>query len=137
MANTRMLAMKARSEELDRKTAEIKQFASVIRGFLAKACHRLPSTVADSRIGVQEPLGFGPVNQKEYVAWVGFDKDGFIESGIYADGIFRDAEEEALTPEEIDLVYGNLDAVIVAFENFCRLVGRGEDFKLLLARFEQ
>jgi hypothetical protein len=130
--NSYATMMKTRSEELNRKMADINWWVSTMKGILKSACKGIGATAA----------GKTPPTFRQVISTEGtlietkvtmYHNDDpcllIINNGLSLD------EEKHWNPRRIDLVHAEFDRVIFACEFFCRQVGREEQYKALMSRF--
>lgn len=142
MGNQTFRAMKTRDEELKENMADIQWCLEKMQGIIVEACNELPEAT------IKE------MSSKKFGVWFDAEgKNGNVEVHVYLGetrmGLphpmitLRGEKDPILYPhltwqdQEIDLVHGDLDAVIVACEEFCIAVGRGEEFDQLMAHYRQ
>lgn len=126
--------MKARSEELNRKMAEIRWCVSTMQGILRHACRQFN----DCDLVVKEEIGAEPRRENTYFVTIGIDIPMTPYLLIWKTG----AQLEKLDINldwwypEIDLVHTNLDTIINACEKFCKNLGAEIGFVVQMDRFE-
>ena len=127
MSNSRFLAMKNRSDELNRKRQEIEWCLSTLTGIVQYASQMFsPDNTISGRL-------LGEQNDVAYFVNVMFVRNKpriKITTKWLAD--IRPADMQWF---EVDLFHDNLDTIIDVCEDFCRLLGSPIGFLVQMDRF--
>lgn len=128
--NTEFLTLKARSEELNQKMADIRWCLSTMQGIVRKACWVDDFELTPTR-AVKRITSNGYHTGYYAVVCISNDDAPYVMVTPSASG--RKNIEPTWNCQEVELVHQNLDVVIDACEEFCRRQGREEAFLNMMA----